>query len=612
MKSFLYSLLALILAAAVVIGGDYFYNVYNSPNTSAAHTTTNDTAVTHHKVIKHKASSKVVNNAPQTLGVNMPPPHLQQGFDWSLPDYADEAEYSGLTTELDTTIKAVKNKFLIVLWNKSNPQKGVFDFSQFERDLKRIAPQRALVRLEVNSSCEAPDWALKQMQYTSEKSLVFWDQAYLDATRPFIQAFAKRYAANPQIIGVQLGLADGEFGKAKDSCKNYDNKAGWGEFWMSPSERQESEQHFGFTPDTFEQGTIANIDIYAEAFGQYRNKLAFTNIGTLFTYGEGAAAYNEKLKHIARYAIDQGLGNRDGAIERWMSYTDKIYGMKFTSMPDHSCRLDFNESYADKIKGRYWGTENEYYGRDDYVVADVGPYKNGPYRFLITSLRTLQMRRNFMTITDRLEHIDHPDYKTQDFLVYLSRVLGKHKENTPDAFVLLGERYIAPYRLADQMDADCVRRNTEKVSIRSFGRWLRESPKNTQVENRPVIKVRMPKSENYWYQGYYLPEGIDYEYFAREAKTFRFDVDDKLTQIRCQQGCKVEVKAVFKDTVNSSLHVEVAEGVSQPIKTQGDNKIKTATFTLKSRFTELEKDVDLILKSQQSAIPLIMLRMNIL
>ena len=191
------------------------------------------------------------------------------------------------------------------------------------------------------------------------------------------------------------------------------NKAG-GEFWMSPAERQEAETQFGFTPEVFEADTIANIDIYAKAFEQYKGKLAFTNIGTLFTYGDGAEPYNQSLKSIAQYALQNGLGNRDGAIERWMSYTDKVYGSVITTMPDGSCRLDMDEAYMRKLKGRYWGTENEFYGNKDYVIASMGPFENHPYRFLISSLRTLQMRRNFMSLSD-MKDIDHPDYTDSRF-----------------------------------------------------------------------------------------------------------------------------------------------------------------------------------------------------
>ena len=394
------------------------------------------------------------------------------------------------------------------------------------------------------------------------------------------------------------------------------NKAG-GEFWMSPAERQEAESEFGFTPEVFEKATIANIDIYANAFGEYKNKLAFTNIGTLFTYGKGSEPYNQNLKTIAQYALKNGLGNRDGAIERWMSYTDKVYGSVFTTMSDGSCLLDMDEQYMRKLKGRYWGTENEFYGNKDYVTSSMGPYENHPYRFLISSLRTLQMRRNFMSISNMRE-MNHVDYKIPEFLKYLSLTMGKQIEDTPDAFVLMGERYIDPSRLTDQMDVACVKNNKKSVAVRSFGRWLTESPQNTQIENKPALKVQMPKSENYWYQSFYLPEGIDYEYFAREAKLFSFNLNDELSLKRCKNGCEVEVKATFKDYVKTSLQIQVAEGVSESLQTMGDNKIKTASFKINSKFanqlqvSSSDSNSDLNLISENLAIPLILLRINFL
>jgi len=569
MKLFIYILIFTIFVFSLFIGVEYLYE-----QKYAKQQETGQEKIKKHTSAKQNTIINDVNTIEKT------PPHFLAGFDWSL---------------------------------RANPRQGEYNFSKLEERLKRIAPQRALLRLEVNSSCEAPKWALTKLRQTKHKSLIYWDKSYIDLTRPFIQAFAKRFAAHPQIIGVQLGLADGEFGEATDSCNNYSNKNGWGEFWMSPSERKEAETQFGFNPDVFLKSTLANIDIYAEAFGKYKSKLAFTNIGTLFTYGEGAKPYNQTLKVIAKYALDKGLGNRDGAIERWMSYTDKIYGSVFTSMPDGSCRLDVDETYMRNLQGRYWGTENEFYGNKDYVIADMGPVKNHPYIFLISSLRALQMRRNYMSTTNML-NINHTEYKTQEFLSYLTFTMGKQYEDTPDAFVLMGERYIAPYRLADQMDVDCVRNNPGSVSVRSFGRWLNESPQNTHVENKATMKVHMPASENYWYQGYYLPEGIDYEYSARQAKNFGFDVNDQLSDNRCKNGCEVEIKATFKDTTKTKLHIEVAEGVSMPIETFGDNKIKTVTFKIKSKFNNqlqgLFKGSDLSLNSENHPISLILMRIN--
>ena len=339
--------------------------------------------------------------------------------------------------------------------------------------------------------------------------------------------------------------------------------------------------------------------------GVYKSKLAYTNLGPLFSWGEQASPYNRNLKKLAHYALDSGVGNRDGGTETWMRFTDKIYGNILTSMKDGTCRLDFDENYANKIRGRYWGTENEFYGNEAYILDRHGPYKNQPYRFLISSLRVLQMRRNFMSLSD-MRDIDDPLYRTQDFLYYLTKVMGKQIENTPDAFVLLGERYMTAFRLDDHHEADCVKNNGNRVPIRSFGRWIEETS-----EGVPAIKISMPRNEKFWDQKYYLPDGVDYEYFARKSQQFSFDINDQLALKRCEKGCDIEVKATFKDTVKTSLNIVVAEGKSEILETKGDNQIKTATFTVKSSLMNEITSSDVVLKSKYP-IPLILLRVNFL
>ena len=195
---------------------------------------------------------------------NKTPPHLLNGFDWSLPVNTPVDNTSGLIAENKANQPMINNQFLIVLWDKTNPKPGVYDFSHFEKQLNTLSHRKALVRLEVNSSCEAPAWVLQKLRVTSDKSLVFWDENYISLLRPYIQEFAKRYAGLPQIAGVQLGIADGDF---IGSCDDYDNKDGWGEFWMSPKALAEAQQNFGLTPEIFESSSREIIDIYIKAFG---------------------------------------------------------------------------------------------------------------------------------------------------------------------------------------------------------------------------------------------------------------------------------------------------------------------------------------------------------
>jgi len=537
------------------------------------------------------------------------PTYSVDGFDWSLPADTPIEANSGLIDEYDRGLDYTKNVFIMVRWDETNPKKGQYNFSKFEKSLASVSPKKALVRLEVNSVCEAPKWALKKLRASKDKSLIFWDDAYVDLLKPYINAFAKRYANDVRIIGVQLGIADGEY---DDNDCDFGNKDGWGEFWMSPQVIANAQKKFGFNPEIFEKQTKAIIDIYVTAFGENKGKLAFTNIAPSFSWDSIGEPYNKKLKTIAKHAWKAGVGNRDGNVELWMRYIDKTYGVELRSMKDGTCFLDFDENYAKQIQGRYWGTENEFYGDKDYVKKVNGPYRNQPYRFMVSSMRALQMRRNYFSIAgDSMDKIHHPVYKTKDFLHYLTKVLGKQMSNTPDVFVLLGNRYISQDHAKNFANEPCVKNSKEGVSVRSFGRWLKE-----ESQSKPSLKVRMPADENYWGQDYYMPEGIDYEFLARDSRQFNFDINDELSAKRCKNGCEAEIKITFKDRVKTTMNVLYSNTNDnknyQSFKTKGDNKIKTATFTVNSRFKNSINGSDFTVNSKSTKLSLIMIRVNFL
>ncbi len=601
MKIVMYILAFSLASAALVLGASTLYDRQYQSQDSAAESYPNQA----NSAKQIEALVKKDLKLPENI-IEKTPPHFLAGFDWGLPENTKVEPYSGFVGENYYKLSVSNNQFIIVRWDKANPKKGVYDFSRMDKAFKKNPNLKALVRLEVNSSCEAPEWALKKLRVSKDRSLIFWDKEYLDAITPFINEFAKRYAHLPNISGVQLGIGDGEY---RESCDNYDNKEGWGEFWMSPDTLKEAQQNFGFNTRIFVQRSKEIIDIYANAFGSNKFKLAYTNQGPLFTYGEGSEPFNTALKDIIKHAFDNGIGGRDGQVEMWMRYLTRAYGNHLTSMPDNTCRLDFDENFANKLQGRYWGTENEFYGTSSYVLAEHGPYKNQPYRFMVSSLRALQMRRNFISLSDAsMVGMDHPDYKSQVFIDYLKKVMGKTKDNTPDAFVLMGERYVNAYRSRFYKDLPCVKNNGNKIPVRSFGRWITENS-----TGKPAVKISMPESEKFWGQGYYLPQGVDYEYMARESNLFRFDLNDQLSKKRCKVGgCLVEIKATFKDTTNTQLTAYVGEGKSHIFQTVGDNKIKTVSFRLKSHFKNGLSGSDIVLKSDKEAIPLILLRVNFL
>lgn len=527
-------------------------------------------------------------------------PSTITGFDWQLPGNTHVEPYSGLVDEIGEPSAYANVVFVRLRWDQLNPARNRFDFSSLESALQDAGEKKLVIRLEVNSACETPRWALKLLRSTKRKSLVFWDKQYPELLKPLIETFAKKYAANPRISGVHLGIGDGEY---NGSCSEFSNKDGWGEFWMTDEELLEAEDHFDLTADLFIKKTKQIIDIYANAFGKYKGKLAFTNLDPYFSWGDRSAKYDSLMPGIASYVLAKGLGNRDGAVEVWMRYLYDSYGMFFKKHPDNTCSLEMDESFANKIKGRYWGTENEFYGTEKYILDTMGPRNNQAYRFMVSSLRALQMRRNHMLIhSTGMSNLDHPDYKTQDFLKYLEKTLGKQINNTPDAFVLLGERYINADRVAGYSKSGeaCVHNN--QVTVRSFGRWLTE-----KSNSAPAIKISMPESEKKWEQGAYLPDSIDYEYSARMGDHFSFDLNNQLTKSRCNKGCQAMIKVTFKDTHASSMILKMVEGQTHPYKTQGDGKIKTVSFKVYSRFNDASKGNDFML-SMKEKMPIIMVR----
>jgi len=543
-----------------------------------------------------------INASEKVSTKNIVVPLAKNGFDWSLPESTKKEPYSGLVDENDNS--DLSTQFVILRWDDTNPSRGKYDFSELTEKLKEVHPRNVLVRLDVNSLCEAPKWTLKKLRATKSNSLIFWDRSYLNLLKPYIYEFGKRFANHHQIVGVQVGIADGEY---KGSCDENDNKDGWGEFWMSPQELAEAEKDFGLTPDIFLTRTKQIIDIYVDAFKGNEAKLAFTNIDPFFSWDDISVVYDKKMPEISSYVMRQGLGSRDGNVEAWLRYVGTSYGIKYRLHKDGTCSMDMDESFARSIQGRYWGTENEFYGIDDYILDYGGPIDNQSYRFLVSSLRALQMRRNFMTVSsDGLKHVNHPDYKTKEFIEYLKNTMGKNIENTTDVFVLLGERYISSSSFSGvrKSDVDCIRDG--KVSVRSFGRWMTE-----KSESVPAVKIKMPQSEKYWAQDIYLPSGYDYEYAARSATHFYFDINNELIRQRCNDKCNAEVKVTIKDNSKTNINIKVSDVETQYFQSVGDGKIKTITFPITSKFNS-EQGKDLIIQSSSSAVSVLLVRVNFL
>lgn len=552
---------------------------------------------------------------------------LQEGFNWGLPWYATKSTNGGMldingvyTSDGDTDIKGA---LVRALWSDLEPNKGVFVYTAIDDQLAQLnADEHALIRLEVNSFCHAPSWAQSDIPSSSTKSFNFWEGAYIYNLSELVNKIAVRYRANPKVAGIHLGIGDGEY-YDRDSDGNIigstcpeenedhfdsNGRDGWGEFWWTtagsptPGGEEAIYEANNLTETNFESSVKDLIDLYANAFGSaYVGKvvwMSFDNFGT--------SKYHDELARIHTYAQAKKLGGRGGQIEAWMRGTDNIYGVNLvtnTASNDGSCTMTFDEAFADNIAGRYWGEENEFYGDLDYITnpakeGSVGPLSNQTYRFFVSSMRALQLRRNYFSINaPGHAHLRNTqdEYNSAEFIQYLSKTMGRTRFDTPDAFVLLGDRaintfsglYPDEYKTdAAVANEDCLlaARNKGYATVSDFGRWLSVVSATTPDTS---MKKSFPDSERNWGQILSYPRPNEnnvtenYELYARKSSAMYVDIHNQLMQERCAGSCSIRVHAVFKDDHVMNLQVVPSSGAASTVlQTYGDGFIRTATFEL--------------------------------
>ncbi|MEE9322289.1 MAG: hypothetical protein V3U76_17755 [Granulosicoccus sp.] len=593
------------------------------------------------------------------LGFSLPVaadgPELKIGIDWTLPDSTTQSPNGGLILESGSSSASDPDAigdFLEVMWSHSEPADNEFDFSDFQQRLAQTSG-KVVVRLEVNSNCHAPAWA--NLPHLDNQSLQFWKAAYIDQLDDFVNAFADEFKANSKIIGVQLGIADGEYyqdadedgipesslcptGNNFDDLVNGSGRDGWGEFWVNENngfDEDEASEANGLTPANFESSVKEIIDIYADAFGAYRYKLAFTNFEIF-----GPTPYNNRMPTIVDYAMQRGIGNRGGEIEAWMRYTNQVYGvdMKTGASNDGSCSLTFDESFADTINGRYWGDENEFYGDEDWILDSVGPLSNQAYRFYVSSMRALQLRRNYLSVYSSgqtyLRSINNQfeyqysgsnasnssmltKFYSGNFIKYLSRTLGRTRSDTPDAFVMLGERTLAtgyglypPEYLGTSEPCLIDAENDGYARVGEFGRWL-SVVSSTSADTD--MRKDMPAGEGNWGLNMIAErDNAHYELYARKSPSLLFDLNDQLMQERCANGCDIEVKVVFRDDHQMNLQVSHAGGNTTQLATTGDGKTRTATFPISGLFSNNFGNADFSVQTADGTeLSVLMARVNI-
>lgn len=259
-----------------------------------------------------------------------------------------------------------------------------------------------------------------QVRYTPAGHVAAWEppSGYLDELRIFLLALGQRYKDHPMFAWVD--------------CRYIDPHAGEGRFLADATELARAEREFGLTPDRLERFMRRYIDIFAEAFAGQERKVSLANWEP--TLPGFPSRYGPASERIWRHALDKGFGGRDGQVEVWYRYTTSGFGIAI----DDNGYMHVDEGYPPIKEDRFWATENENYLRGgDGWHHKFGPNALAGYRWFASSLRLLQMRRNWDLI-----FADVPlPLAWHELTRYVQLSLGKTPRTSPDAWCWLREGY---------------------------------------------------------------------------------------------------------------------------------------------------------------------------
>lgn len=285
-----------------------------------------------------------------------------------------------------------------------------------------------------------PGWV--KVKYLSTGLPAAWDpdpaNEYMARLKDFIHALAERYAEHERFGWIYVGCMDFAFGEGQ-LRPPWDASAGEIESYF------QSALAAGLSPEAYTRFLHGLVDIFAEAFRGREGQVVWTNHedddSVLGRYG--GAEYSERKRRSWEYAVERGLGGRDGQVEVWMRYTTKGYGNSI----DADGYLVMDEDFAPIRDGRLWYTENENW--TSHFVPDA---ERLPYIGQTRGLRLLQMRRNWDW--GGLSHYE----SDPAFGRYMQLSFGKTPADSPDAWCLLRQGFAG--------------RGANPVSSRNFERWL--------------------------------------------------------------------------------------------------------------------------------------------
>lgn len=437
------------------------------------------------------------------------PVEIVPGIDWRLPDHTRMSPRAGyLTWNPNWARKRADleryrdgglhlGSILMPVWADMNPSENQYDWRRLDQHIRFSTekPGTGYILCVVGFSQTHPNWKPKRSQrnvvpawveakgkvgYLSNGMVAAWEPGcvYQRYFGRFLKALGDRYKADPKLIAVSMAGLDCYHG---EWCWR-GTKTSWDAADVDRT-LLEAETTTGFNPQSFERWGMEFIDGYVAAFKPFQHKLVWMNGEDQFIWTpRRPQAYADPSQALWQYAYAQGCGGRDGAVEVWNRFLNPGHGMRWTE----AGYLEVNEDLSPLRENCAWYTENEYY-RLEWPEEEIR------LRWFTSSMRALQMRRQWVAVWDLLDDLERLD---PAFVRWTELSLGKNAQTSADAWCWLREGY--------------PKRNRP---LKNFERWLFQRDIMPDGLTRPAHKVTLgPIAATNRYVFAY-----DYEYQARRT-----------------------------------------------------------------------------------------------
>lgn len=497
-----------------------------------------------------------------------------EGDDWWMPSYVKLTPYSGYIAGGKWRQNRMKFKRFQdghlhfaghrrVKWSEINPAEDVYDWELLDKVFgDRTTPPTTGIVFYVQSYSsirtppDLPDWVVKKGKVKSLQNgaIAAWDPdcEYQRYFGKMIKAIGERYRDHPRLVAVDMRGLDKLYGE-------------W--CWRgSAADAQEAEAKTGLTPESFQAWGLQYVKDYLEAFKGQEKKLVWQNSENTFIPPRVTEYdYAPASRAIWQFAYENGCGGRDGMPTVWYRYITDGFGENVTE----DGYLEFDDDLAPVKNGAMWYTENTEYWLENETWNKTkdrfGPAEYNKHRWFITTMRVLQMRRNWMNVRQNV--IEELEAYDPDFLRWVEFSLGKTPQTSPDAWSWLREGYLARWN--------------DYRPVKNFERWLLQRDMEPDGRTVPAAKLDISMLK------YNYASGKGHEFHARRT--------DRATGNTCMYfradphfisggSHKVILKITYLDGPVTKWCVEYAgkRGIvqSQAVETTESGKWKTVTFEI--------------------------------